>query len=85
MKEREEKEKATVEEDPEPVPELVLKAGPPTATGPQRLGGNKVIAEGDAHIVAIPSSLAERYLGVAAVQRTANGRVFIYSVEAHRS
>ena len=41
MKEREEKEKAAAEEDPEPVPEPVLKAGP--STGPQKLGGNKVI------------------------------------------
>lgn len=34
MKEREEKEKATIEEDPEPDLEPVLKAGPSIATGP---------------------------------------------------
>lgn len=42
MKEREDREKAVVEEDPETAPEApALKAGP--STGPQRLGGNKVI------------------------------------------
>ena len=41
MKEREEKEKVAVEDDPEPAPVPVQRAAP--SSGPQRLGGNKVI------------------------------------------